>query len=361
MDAEARLKANRDGIARYWAEMTLEQRESRRQKFAATAARKKAEKDRLYWSDKVGRTLTYDEAMAEKERWNALTRLEKAQETRARTKARQEAEYQRQLLRNARREERRRKREGLAQAKAEAIRAEMVAAADAERARWASLSRAEKSRETRAKNRVVELERRRRWAEAERKERARRERARESRLARLDSAALPKIGPAPIWTPIYIAPPGAEFPGPSERVRPAYVLRRQGFWDYVEMRSPNECWPWHGAWHPYWDGYGWATFMGSGQSAHRVAWQLHYRLIIPPRWVGDHMCEYRGCCNSLHIDCCPHGENVRRIHRRPPEAIRTRTYFGEPQRWYPHGRRRQQGQEVDLADNEESEEYEAYE
>jgi hypothetical protein len=215
---------------------------------------------------------------------------------------------------------------------------------------WATVTqeqlaeRRRKSAETRARNRKRYEASLRQRAEAERRAEARQERTRERRLRRLDDAALEVVGPTPAWTPTYVEPPGSAFPGPPSDgyVRPAYVLSRAKFWDFIEIDGPGRCWPWHGAPHPYWDDYGWASFMGSAQGAHRVAWMLHYRLVIPARWVGDHMCGCKWCCNPEHIEAIPHGENVRRNWHRPPAATRTRTSWAKPERWYPHGRRRKE-------------------
>ena len=199
-----------------------------------------------------------------------------------------------------------------------------------------------KSSQTRAENKQRYAERLQQRAEAERRAEARKERSRQSRLNRLDEVALAVLGAAPVWTPTYVEEPGTAFPGPPSAgyVRPAYVLQRANFWDYVERNGADRCWPWHGAEHPYWDDYGWASFQGEAQGAHRVAWMLHYRLIIPARWVSDHMCGCKWCCNPDHLEPVPHGENVRRTWHRPPAATRTRTSWSKPDRWYPHGRRR---------------------
>ncbi len=201
--------------------------------------------------------------------------------------------------------------------------------------------RRRKSAQTRAENKRRYEELQRYQDEMERKGEARKERARQRRLDRLDESALPVVDPPPVWTPTYVDSPGSEFPGPPSDgyVRPGYVLQRANFWRYVEKGSDDQCWPWHGAEHPWWDGYGWASFQGEAQGAHRVAWMLHYRLIIPVRWVGDHMCGCRWCCNPDHIEPVPHGENVRRTWHRPPAATRTRTSWTKPERWYPNGRR----------------------
>lgn len=319
MDREAWLRTVREGQARYRASLTPEMIEARRQKRAETSARQLAETERLYWSEKLGRKLTHDEAQAEMTRWAALTRLQKSNETRARARSRAEVQRQHELVIRARRDDRRQAREARAEA-----------AAEAERVRWASLTRAEKSRETRAKNRALKLERRVKAAEAARKAGIRRERVRQDKNQQRDEEALLILGPAPEFVPVYQPPKPVEW----ESIPPRYLLRFKDFWKNVDRSGgPDACWPWTGNESRVWPDYGSRHWRGMNTGAHRASWEYYYRLDIPDRWVGDHMCGCKWCCSPFHIEPVPFGENVRRNHNRPPEATRVRTSFERRFSW----------------------------
>jgi hypothetical protein len=69
----------------------------------------------------------------------------------------------------------------------------------------------------------------------------------------------------------------------------------------VDVRGPDECWPWMACLNTY--GYG-AFTIGYGaarrtEKAHRVAFFLeHGRWPVP---YGYHRCDNRPCCNPAHI------------------------------------------------------------
>lgn len=71
----------------------------------------------------------------------------------------------------------------------------------------------------------------------------------------------------------------------------------EGFWGKVDIRSPEECWPWVAGL----DSGGYGNFWLDGQchKAHRVCFFLTY-----DRWpepCGLHSCDNRRCCNPGHI------------------------------------------------------------
>jgi hypothetical protein len=74
----------------------------------------------------------------------------------------------------------------------------------------------------------------------------------------------------------------------------------------IEMRGPDECWPWTGAWggrerdrRPY--------FMANGRRtmAYRWVWELVEGTPIPPDQMILHSCDNGGypigCCNRRHM------------------------------------------------------------
>jgi hypothetical protein len=85
------------------------------------------------------------------------------------------------------------------------------------------------------------------------------------------------------------------------------------FWDKVDRRGPDECWPWTAGCTG--DGYG--SFRPGGRGvpcvgAHIVAYEL---LIgpVPDGMTLDHVvCHRRDCVNPAHTEPVTAGENTRR-------------------------------------------------
>lgn len=90
---------------------------------------------------------------------------------------------------------------------------------------------------------------------------------------------------------------------------------RRRFWDNVDVRRPNECWPWTG--YTDRDGYGRMSVSGRKRQAHRIAYRLKYR-DRPP--VVMHRCDNPPCCNPLHLKGGTQGENVRDKVRKDRQA-----------------------------------------
>lgn len=68
------------------------------------------------------------------------------------------------------------------------------------------------------------------------------------------------------------------------------------FWAKVDIRGPNECWPWKGATKP--KGYGSFRVGRKTQTASRVAYALANGKI---ELCGCHYCDNPPCCNPAHI------------------------------------------------------------
>lgn len=71
------------------------------------------------------------------------------------------------------------------------------------------------------------------------------------------------------------------------------------FWQKVDIRAPEECWPWTGG-HSTRGGYGVMKFAGKLDNAHRIAMMVSGKSIEDGHWV-DHMCRNRGCVNPYHL------------------------------------------------------------
>lgn len=71
----------------------------------------------------------------------------------------------------------------------------------------------------------------------------------------------------------------------------------QMLWARIDVRAPNECWPWRGFIKP--NGYGSLNYKGKACQAHRAVYEA---LISPvPRdLVIDHTCERKDCVNPGH-------------------------------------------------------------
>jgi hypothetical protein len=70
------------------------------------------------------------------------------------------------------------------------------------------------------------------------------------------------------------------------------------------------CWLWSGARGSQW-GHGQFRLTGKARSAHRVSYE-HFKGLIPPGLVLDHLCEQPCCVNPEHLKACTQKENVLR-------------------------------------------------
>lgn len=83
------------------------------------------------------------------------------------------------------------------------------------------------------------------------------------------------------------------------------------FWDKVDIRSPDECWPWVASTFPH--GYGKVSVKVRGSwillRANRVAYTLTHGC-VPEGADVCHSCDTPGCCNPLHLWPGTHQENM---------------------------------------------------
>jgi hypothetical protein len=90
------------------------------------------------------------------------------------------------------------------------------------------------------------------------------------------------------------------------------------FWEKVDRRGPDECWPWTAATKGH--GYGmFAVAKVDGRVILRQAHRMAYELAVGPIPEGleiDHTCSVRNCVNPAHLEPVTHLENCRRTVRR---------------------------------------------
>lgn len=84
------------------------------------------------------------------------------------------------------------------------------------------------------------------------------------------------------------------------------------FWDKVDKRGPDDCWPWLGARSR--QGYGYLNTGGRKhlvtKKSHRIAWELRYG-DIPTGMHVLHSCDLPECCNVAHLRLGTNADNVR--------------------------------------------------
>jgi hypothetical protein len=80
------------------------------------------------------------------------------------------------------------------------------------------------------------------------------------------------------------------------------------FWDKVDVRGPEDCWPWLAAVSP--NGYGRVKADQRSAYAHRVAVSLTTGVPLDELGELDHRCENRRCVNPAHLDEVTHAQNM---------------------------------------------------
>jgi hypothetical protein len=91
------------------------------------------------------------------------------------------------------------------------------------------------------------------------------------------------------------------------------VYQRKPFhdrlWAQIEVRGPDECWPWTGGTT---DGYGYISLGGHGGrkvQVHRAVWE-EANGPIPDGLCVCHSCDNRPCCNLRHHFLGTRGDNL---------------------------------------------------
>jgi hypothetical protein len=95
----------------------------------------------------------------------------------------------------------------------------------------------------------------------------------------------------------------------------AWTRSPEWFWSKVDVRGPEECWPWQKGMTK---GYG---VVYQDDRAHRVAYRLAVGP-IPEGLVLDHLCRNPPCCNPAHLEPVTLAENT--LRGMAPSAINRR-------------------------------------
>lgn len=91
---------------------------------------------------------------------------------------------------------------------------------------------------------------------------------------------------------------GGAFPR-DRRANREFCSDRCRFWAQVDVRRPDECWPWKGRFNAL--GYGVQDRVGGSRIAHRQAWEWGHGAEVPAGLFVGHSCGSRGCCNPRHL------------------------------------------------------------
>lgn len=112
-----------------------------------------------------------------------------------------------------------------------------------------------------------------------------------------------------------------EFCGKSFHVKPSLFERRRfcswachlsfandpaRFWERVDVRGPDECWPWKGHARGR-GGSGGMIFEGEPRYAHQIAFRLTNGYWAP---YLRHSCDNPPCCNPAHLLEGTHDDNM---------------------------------------------------
>jgi hypothetical protein len=88
----------------------------------------------------------------------------------------------------------------------------------------------------------------------------------------------------------------------------------QSFWEKIDKRGPDECWPWLACCYP--NGYGQVSKNRKSALAHRVVYELTHFVILDPKTKIRNTCDNPPCCNPSHLLAGTQQDNMDDMVRR---------------------------------------------
>lgn len=87
------------------------------------------------------------------------------------------------------------------------------------------------------------------------------------------------------------------------------------FWPKVDVRGPEECWPWMAGTDGHGYGVIWDLDLRRMEKAPRVAFRLAGGVLLDGQ-EACHTCDNPPCCNSRHLFAGTQQENIADMHRK---------------------------------------------
>jgi len=116
-----------------------------------------------------------------------------------------------------------------------------------------------------------------------------------------------------------------------------YIEIEQAFWNRVDKRGPEDCWPWTGS--ATRTGYGRLYHRGKTWVATRLSWQIANNADWPQGLIACHACDNPPCVNPAHIWPGSYRDNqmdsIAKGRRQPhiagfPKGVASHWHKGQP-------------------------------